>query len=161
MLSFDQLQIHGILSRKRDPVRMITSGTLITLPKPTFKKNLKREDRLFKSKILYFQPIWAKCRLDNTIFIWYSHFDCLKPVGTCCLISGSTICYYSSPAVTQHSPGTKSNSWSSHGKCQFFSINRVFLKGVSECDYVPKEQTDWSLSPWPSAFSPGRRGQIK
>ena len=49
-----------------------------------------------------FSRFGAKCRLDNTIFIWYSNLDCLKPVGTCCLISSSTICYYSSPAVTQH-----------------------------------------------------------
>jgi hypothetical protein len=32
------------MTSSRDPVWMITSGTLITLPKPIFK-NLKREDR--------------------------------------------------------------------------------------------------------------------
>jgi len=59
-----------------------------------------------KTDLLYptpsiFSLFGAKCRFDNTIFIWYSNFDCLKPVGTCCRISGSTICCYSTPAVTQ------------------------------------------------------------
>ena len=45
------------MTNSRDPVRMITSGTLITLQKATFKKNLKQEDRHLISNILYFQPI--------------------------------------------------------------------------------------------------------
>ncbi|MCJ7538259.1 MAG: hypothetical protein MUO88_01215, partial [Desulfobacterales bacterium] len=41
----------------RGPARMITSGFRITLPKPTFNKNLKLEDRPSISKTRYFQPI--------------------------------------------------------------------------------------------------------
>jgi len=35
-------------------------SALITLPKPTFKKNLKWEDRPPISKIPTFQPVWKK-----------------------------------------------------------------------------------------------------
>jgi hypothetical protein len=52
-------------------------------------------------KFQHFSLLGEKCLLDNTIFIWYSNLDYLEPVGTCCRISGSTICCYSSPAVTQ------------------------------------------------------------
>jgi hypothetical protein len=45
------------MANSRDPMRMITPGTLITLPKPTFKKNLKREYGHLISKIFCFQPI--------------------------------------------------------------------------------------------------------
>ncbi len=48
------------MTNSLDPVRVITSGTLITLPKPTFKKNLKREERISISNILYFQPILSQ-----------------------------------------------------------------------------------------------------
>jgi len=44
---------------------------LITLPNPTFKKNLKWEDRPPISKIPTFQPVWKNCRLDNTTGIHY------------------------------------------------------------------------------------------
>jgi hypothetical protein len=32
-------------------------------------------------------------------FNCYSNLDCLEPVVTCCRISGSTICCYSSPSI--------------------------------------------------------------
>ena len=64
-------------------------------------KNLKREDRLFTSKIHYCQPILADCRVDITIFILYRGLYWIEPVGAWCRISSSPICCYSSPAVTQ------------------------------------------------------------
>jgi CMP-N-acetylneuraminic acid synthetase len=81
-------------------VRVITSGTLNTLPKPTFK-NLKREDGLLISKIYYFQPILANCRVDITIFILYRGLYWIEPVGAWCRINNGPICCYSFPAVTQ------------------------------------------------------------
>ena len=73
-----------------------------------------------KTGILYpkssiFSRFGAKCRLDNTIFIMYSNLDCLKPVGTCCRISGSTICCYSSPASQNIN------------NLSFFALKREFL----------------------------------
>ena len=64
-------------------------------------KNLKREDRLLISKIHYFQPILANCRVDITIFILCMGLYWMEPVGAWCRISSGPICCYSSPNVTQ------------------------------------------------------------
>jgi hypothetical protein len=47
----------------------------------------------------YFSRFGAKCRFDNTIFIWYSNFDCLKPIGTCYRISGRITWRVTQPCV--------------------------------------------------------------
>jgi len=54
-----------------------------------------------KSKIRYFQPILANCRVDMTIFILYRGFYWIEPVGVWCRINSDPICCYSFPAVTQ------------------------------------------------------------
>jgi len=81
---------------------LLNSGTLIPCRSLLLRKILSGKTGLLYPKSSIFSRFGAKARLDNTIFIWYSNLDCLKPVGTCCHISGSTICCYSSPAVTQH-----------------------------------------------------------
>ena len=64
-------------------------------------KNLKREDGLLISKIHYFQPILANCRVDITIFILYMGLYWIEPVGAWSRFRSGPICCYSSPAVTQ------------------------------------------------------------
>ena len=44
-------------------------------------KNLKREDRLFISKIHYCRPILANCRVGFTIFILHRGLYWMEPVG--------------------------------------------------------------------------------
>ncbi len=78
----------------RVPARMIIPRIWITLQRPIFKKKLKQEDRPPISK----NPLFStdgelKAVLTIRSFIWYSNLDCLKPVGTCCRISGSTIAH--------------------------------------------------------------------
>ena len=64
-------------------------------------KNLKPEDGLPISKIRYFQPILANCRVDITIFILYMGLYWMEPVVAWCRISSGPICCYPSPDVTQ------------------------------------------------------------
>ncbi len=65
------------------------------------EKYLKREDGLLISKIYYFQPILANCRVDITIFILYMGLYWTEPVGAWCRINSGPICCYSFLAVTQ------------------------------------------------------------
>jgi hypothetical protein len=76
-------------------------GSWLSLPKSTFKKNLKREDGLLISKIKYFKLILANCRLDIMIFILYVGNYLREPVGARCRISSCTIYCLESPAVIQ------------------------------------------------------------
>ena len=90
---------HGLSTlslRSQSPAQSLRLTLPLIIPsdiKPWNKGGRTKGDILYpKSSI--FNRFGAKCRLDNTIFIWYSNLDCLKPVGTCCRISGSTICCY-------------------------------------------------------------------
>ena len=85
----------------RVPARMITSETRIILQKHTFKNTSLRQTGFLCPNFRNLGQFEAKCFIDNTIFIWYLNFGCLKPIGVCCRISSNTICCYSSPAITQ------------------------------------------------------------
>ncbi len=78
-----------------------------------FEHSAKEIRLMEKSSI--FSRFGAKYHLDFTIFLWYSDPDCMKPVGTCCRISGSTY------VATHLQPSLNSKNLS------LFALKREFL----------------------------------
>jgi len=77
------------------------SWHVLTLQKPSYMTTFHQRPIILISKIYYFQPILANCRVDITIFILYRGLYWIAPVGAWCRINSGPICCYSFPAVIQ------------------------------------------------------------
>ena len=102
------------MTSSRVPVRMITTRIRITLQRPILKTTLGQPGFLFP-KFQHFSRFGAKCRLDNTIFTWYSNLDCQKPFGIVAVLV--TAQYF----VTHPQPSHNINNFS------FFTLKREFF----------------------------------